>query len=242
MGESIKVKGIVLFQTNLNDNDKILTIFTDELGMIKAVAKGIRKYKKTGSVEMFYFSDIVISKGKNLYTINSSSLIESFYTLRTDIKKLALASYIAELNLFALPPEDPNKEALSLLLNMLFILSNGKAEADVVKAVYEFRFMSILGYEPHVDGCFLCGRHDNLDRFDLEGGFVCAEHPETPFMIPMRESIKKAIWYIISTEVSTCYSFKPSARTCYELNELAGEYVYFHLQKRFKSLEFYQNL
>ena len=41
----IKTNGIILKYVNLNDNDRIFTIFSPELGKITAMSKGIRSHK-----------------------------------------------------------------------------------------------------------------------------------------------------------------------------------------------------
>ncbi len=41
----VKASGVVLKRTKVGDNDAILTVFTDSLGIIKVSAKGIKSLK-----------------------------------------------------------------------------------------------------------------------------------------------------------------------------------------------------
>ena len=45
MAEPIKVKGIIIRQTNYSDYDKMLTVLTENMGKITVSAKGVRSMK-----------------------------------------------------------------------------------------------------------------------------------------------------------------------------------------------------
>ncbi|MFZ2330595.1 MAG: DNA repair protein RecO, partial [Atribacterota bacterium] len=45
MNRLFRAEGIILKSIKLNEADKIVTIFSDDYGKIKAIAKGVRKTK-----------------------------------------------------------------------------------------------------------------------------------------------------------------------------------------------------
>ncbi|MFA6492884.1 MAG: DNA repair protein RecO, partial [Patescibacteria group bacterium] len=94
-----KTRGIILKRTNLNEADRILTIFTENNGRIKAVAKGIRKTlsKLAGHLELFCLTDFVIAEGRNLDTITAAETQKCFINLRGDLESTNVAYYLAEI-------------------------------------------------------------------------------------------------------------------------------------------------
>ena len=51
----IKTKGIIIAQSNMGDNDKMVTILTPDLGKIGCAAKGARKPKSNLMDAVFMF-------------------------------------------------------------------------------------------------------------------------------------------------------------------------------------------
>ena len=94
----IKTKGLVLFESNMGDFDKMVSVLTPDLGKIGCAAKGARKPKSPllAGTQFLSFSDLVIFSGVNSYSINSCEAIEVFYNIRTDLDKLTYALFKSE--------------------------------------------------------------------------------------------------------------------------------------------------
>ena len=95
----IKTKGIIIAQSNMGDNDKMVTILTPDLGKIGCAAKGARKPKSNlmAGTQFLCFGDFLIYKGVNSYNINSCEPLEIFYNIRLDIDKLKYAAEVAKI-------------------------------------------------------------------------------------------------------------------------------------------------
>jgi len=65
------VKGIILRKQDYRESDRLFVIYTDELGKIEAVAKGVRKIKSkmAGHLELFSIVNLMVAPGKNYYQI-----------------------------------------------------------------------------------------------------------------------------------------------------------------------------
>ena len=94
----ISVRGLVIRTTDVKESDRIITIFTEELGVISAMAIGARslKSRKMSSTMQFCYSSFILTKRGEYYRIKEAELIESFFGIRNTIEGLALAGYIAE--------------------------------------------------------------------------------------------------------------------------------------------------
>ena len=119
-----KTPGIILRRKNLAEADRILTIFTQKRGKVKAVAKGVRWLKShlAGHLELFCLSDLILAEGKNLDTIIGAELIKSYPKLRADLARTNQAYYLAEITDKLTVEADPHSEIFQLLKKGLDIL------------------------------------------------------------------------------------------------------------------------
>lgn len=156
----IKVKGIVLKEVQYNDNDKILTVFTDELGKVSCMAKGAKKTNSSllAPCQFLVYSEFVLYKGTSFYHINSAEIIDTFYNLRIDYDKLETAYSITKVLLQAICEAEEAKEALSLFLNTMFVIENKQMPAKFVEAIFKLKLISLLGYMPNIVTCSVCGK------------------------------------------------------------------------------------
>lgn len=153
MTKNIKTSGIVLKESNLGENSKLLVFFTKDFGKISVVAKGV---KKTGSSlvqlsQLFAYSNLELYKGNsNLYTLTGGSLIESFSGLGEDYDRIASAGEIV-LNILKVIQEDlPDIDSLRLLLNSLHFISSGKRSPDFVSTVFLLKMLQFQGVVPEI--------------------------------------------------------------------------------------------
>ena len=73
-------KGIILSERDWRDSDRIYSILTRDLGLIRATAIGVRKEasKLRGSLEPFTLSLISLVRGQEYWRITSAQVIKKF--------------------------------------------------------------------------------------------------------------------------------------------------------------------
>lgn len=153
-----KTKGVIIRATNLREADRILEIYSDELGKIRAVARGVRKIqsKLAGHLEPFTYVDLMLAKGRgDLPTITGAKAISHFSGLRKDVERMASASYLAELVSRLNPDEQTSKRFPALLRDSFEALDTGHRPAQVV-AYYEWYAVTAAGWQPELDHCVNC--------------------------------------------------------------------------------------
>ena len=121
----IKVKGIVIRETQYKDNDKIITILTDNLGKVSCIAKGAKKTNSPilANAQYLVYNEFVLYKSKNFYYINSATVIDTFYNLRVDLDKLETCFELTRLLNKVTDENEDTSYVLKLFLNTLFILN-----------------------------------------------------------------------------------------------------------------------
>ena len=93
-----KVCGLVVGAVSYGENDKILSIFTPDKGMISASIKGVKKAgaKLKFASEPFCYAEFVFSVKGDRRTVIGASLIESFYDIRSSVKKYYAGAVVLE--------------------------------------------------------------------------------------------------------------------------------------------------
>ena len=173
---------LVIRSREFGESDRVLTLFSRELGKLQAVAKGVRKPKskqRAGS-QLFTYGDFLIHKGKNLDTVNQCSPKESFPYLWSDLERLFSASCIAELLDVSTTSAQSNPGVFRLTLTGFFLLET--VDPDLVLGAYTLRLMDLLGYRPCLGECAGCGADvggESLFFSPEAGGTVCEGCRET---------------------------------------------------------------
>lgn len=154
----IKAKGIVIKEVQYSENDKILTILTDRLGLITAMAKGAKKNNSPflASCQYLVYSEFVLFKGTNFYHVNSTSVINTFYKLRVDFDKLTNIFEITKLINKFTEENMETSEILNLFLNTLHITMN--EDKPFASALFVIRMFKLLGFAPDIFRCNVCGK------------------------------------------------------------------------------------
>ncbi|MCD6402108.1 MAG: DNA repair protein RecO [Anaerolineales bacterium] len=174
---TIRAEGIVLRHSDWGEADRLLVIFTRELGKVRAIAKGVRKprSRKAGHLEPFTRVNLMLAKGRDLYIITQAVAVDAYLPLREDLLLFGYASYIVELlDRFTLDG-DENPSIYSLVVTTIKRLSE-REDRFLVVHYYEIRLLDLIGYRPELNNCVICGRKIQPENqfFSNElGGVIC---------------------------------------------------------------------
>jgi len=164
----------------LGESDKVLTLFSAERGIVRAVAKGARKpgSKIGGRADLLNLNRLLMATGRSLEIISQAETIETFPRLRDDLTRLSFALYYAELTShFGLGLSLESDAYLDFLCQSLKEQAGGEQDAAVLCLQFELKLLEWLGYQPELDCCVQC--RDPLSDYRIEvfnfelGGIVC---------------------------------------------------------------------
>ena len=132
-----RVKGLSLKVGPLGENDRLLTLLSEENGISRLAIPGARKPKsRLGATSPFNFLDLHIVGKKNLRRVTQIKILKSFGDLGKSIETLSAAQAISELIMIMVGNEDPQKDLLKLVLIHLNRLDNlNKTEFDSLEAL-----------------------------------------------------------------------------------------------------------
>ena len=245
--ERTVVKGIVLRAVDTKESDKILTILTPN-GKLPVVAKGARSRKSrvTACTQLLAYAEFTLSETRGWQYLVEGSTLELFDGVRQDIELLSLASYFAELTEAAVLEEVENGEILSLLLNALYALGTLKKPQALVKAAFELKLMSLIGFEPLADACAYCGNPDPKEPLlDVREGVLCCKtcgRGERGLSMPLSPAALAALRRVLYGDPKRLYSFTLAAPDLKKLGDASEAYVHSMLERGFGTLDFYKTL
>lgn len=255
---TVEVRGLIIRTVDIKETDRLVTIFTEEYGAMTALARGARslKSRKLAATMQFCYGRYVLYKREDKYWIKEAELIENFYDIRSSLEGLALSNYIAEV-LSDVTVAEADKDLLRLSLNSLYAISKGLYSVEKIKAAFEIRAASILGFMPSVLSCHICDERGGDFFFDIMGGIIecraChdkrergriehADPHESHILCILSEGAKTAIGYCIYAPIERVFSFNLSDEDMQLFSRAAEEYIVNQLERSFKSLEFYKSL
>ena len=253
--EQIKTKGLILKVLNLNDNDRIFTVLTTELGKITVMAKGIRsqKNKMFAAMQLFCYGDFVFERRTGMYFPVDAQLCESFFDLRSSVEKVAFATYIADV-VNAMPDEFPiEPQYFSFILNTLYLAAKvdyTKADAMYallrLKVIFELKTAEENGYAHSAQKCLVCGCEKGIKYFDfISGGVVCEKCVDTAMNTDIMEIGDKehlALRYVQGSDLRKVFALEAYNNTIYNLSRLSEKYLKYQTEISLASLVYFKNL
>ncbi len=244
----IKTEGIVLKEIKYGETSKILSIYTEKLGKISVMVKGAYnpKSKYIANTQVFSLNEFQLRRGKNFYYILDADLINSFYDIREDFERVIYGYYLLELMEKSVPLEQENETLYRLLKKGLEVLSETKEEYIKLILGYELKFISFLGYRPHLETCLNCGSSKfKRIKFSLEnGGLVC----ENCFSLDrdsilINEEIYVIIYKALYSSLEELKKIEGSREDFYNGHSLMVDYILYSIErKKFNSLVFLETI
>jgi DNA repair protein RecO (recombination protein O) len=233
-------EAIVLRTHKLGEADRIITLLTREQGLVRAVAKGVRRTtSRWGSrLEPFTHVDLQLAEGRNLDTITQAETRGAYasaigwdyerYTAGTAMLETAQQVVIEE--------RQPAVQQFSLLLGGLRVMASGERRPGQVLDAYLLRALAVAGYAPSFTDCAHCGLPGPHRWFNPSmGGVLCATCRVPGSATPAPETLA-----LLGALLSGDWPVAEAAeeRHCREASGLVAAFVQWHLERGLRSLAY----
>ncbi|HEX9765881.1 MAG TPA: DNA repair protein RecO [Nitriliruptorales bacterium] len=171
-------QGIVLRTYKLGETDRILNILCQGRGLVRAVAKGVRRpgSKFGGRLESYSHVDLQFYEGRNLDVINQAELIAPFDKVRADYALSACAATMAEATDRVVQEGERNLRVFLLLRAGLQALDAQPPYPAIFLDAFLLRLASASGFHVFTEACASCraaGPHAFLNV--ARGGMLCVD-------------------------------------------------------------------
>ena len=156
--DEYKVKGVVLTAGDYKEKDILITLFTVELGKIRAVLRGAKqtKAKLKFAGQPFCFADWILVKRGEYFYVTQVDLIDTFYDLTSDYDCYLTATALSEVVLEVLKPNMLNEQLFVKFLTAIKSLIYDKINYNLVLCKFLLDVLSLSGYELNFHNCGRC--------------------------------------------------------------------------------------
>jgi DNA repair protein RecO (recombination protein O) len=241
------VEGIILQHADWGEADRLVTVFTRELGKVRAIAKGVRKMRsrKAGHLEPFTRAALLLARGRDLFILTQAEAIETYPATKDDLVGLGYAAYLVELLSSFTYEEEENQALYRLLANSLSRLNQGDDPQRVVH-YYEIRLLELAGYRPQLFACAHCEAEIRAeDQFFsvILGGVLCPKcGRQAPGARPISvDALRYLRHFQRSSYAEACRAQIPPA-IYQEIETLMDFYITHLLEKRLNSPGFLRRM
>ena len=174
----LTLSGIVTRYADYRDNDRMLTILTEQ-GSIGAAARGCRRPNSPllSASELFVYGEFVLYEKQGKHSVNACDVRESFYPLRQDMDSFYAAAHMLEMA-NGLAEDGANcGELLKLLYYALTYTAYTDCHPIDMALVFTAKSLAVMGYTLAITHCAACGEDlRGLPRMGFDpasGGAVC---------------------------------------------------------------------
>ena len=236
---SYRTEAIVLRTHDLGEADRIVEALTPEQGIVRAVAKGVRKpSSRFGSaVEPFMHSTLQVARGRGeLHTIAQAQLIHPYATrLAADYESFTVAAALAETVQRIGAVDDVGRAAQFQLFHGAVAALARRAHAPrMILHSFVLRSLAQAGWAPSFDACARCGAPGPHAAVNVAlGGAVCARcrppgssHP-APETLTLLGALAAGDWPVVDAAGETAQR---------EAAGIVSAYLQYHAERRLVSL------
>ncbi|GAB4337548.1 MAG: hypothetical protein Kow0089_08910 [Desulfobulbaceae bacterium] len=244
---SRRTRGIVLTVTDHGESDRIVTLYTADLGRMTGIAKGAKRSRKrfVNKLEEFSLLEVQlgIPRGDTLPLIREADLEKAFLSLRTSYRRYVAATFAGELVLRFTRAHDPDPQLFSLLHWALENLDDG---GDPLRtcALFLLRLLAAAGYRPSLYQCEKCGCETVSERnFFLHaagGSLVCSACNGAVGrggLAPVSIQTLRFLQHALQSELGTLHRLRLSRKNSGEALKILHRYTLHLLQKEIHSWE-----
>lgn len=240
---SLRVEAIVLRHNDWGEADRLLGIYTREMGKLRAIAKGVRKprSRKAGHLEPFTRVSLLLAKGRDLWIITQAEAVNAHLELRQDLMRVGYASYAVEL-LDRFTYEEGENPVLYRLLSDTLARLDSQAEPLVTIHYYEVRLLDLLGFRPQLFNCAAC--QEDIQPQDQyfsasQGGVLCPRcGANTPGASPVSMNALKYLRHFQRSSYADAARARPVPEVEQELERLLQHYLTYLLERGLNSPAF----
>lgn len=178
-----KNKGIVLRSIRYGEADRIVDLYTSDVGLVSAIAKGIRRTRSRFGARLEPLScvDFMAYQGRTLDTITQVEVLKSFQGVREDLERFEAAGRLVGTVRAFSGGDEPDRRVFNLLYRALENLENRESDYDSLQAAFSLKLSMLAGYALQLDHCLGCSTElaetagGPLYYAPDFGGVLCAE-------------------------------------------------------------------
>lgn len=234
----VNVQAIVLRRRTLGEADKVLTLFTREMGKLSAIARGARKptSKLAGATETCVRARFHLAQGKTFWIVTQASVERARARLHRLLVNATAALYACELVDCLLEEGIPDEDLFDLLSGALDDLETSEHPMWTL-CLLENAIMLQQGYTPILNTCSHCGKPVDAEQIAFQpsaGGVLCASCVRAENSVLKLSRLAWLTWRVLNAGGAVDFPGEPAAT---ELEHAVHQHLRYHLDREMRSTQ-----
>ena len=226
----------MLRTVKLGETDRIVTIFTQGNGKIRAVAKGVRRPGSRFGARLEPTTHVALQcyKGRELDVVTQVETIDANRALREHYGCLTHSVAMLEAVDQVSPDRERNPAVYRMIVGALKTLA--EQPSPMVAPAFFWKLLSLEGFHPYLDGCVRCSTETGpFPAFDLgDGGLLCADCSKLGGF-PVQEATVDVLRRMLGGGLRSVLGDVPPGDVVAEVERLALGSMEYHLERRLRS-------
>lgn len=230
-------EAIVLKSIDYRESEKIVTVFTEKEGKIRAVAKGTKKPNSSlrACIQPFVHASLYFSQGKNMDTITQGKVLDFYGNSREDLLRTLYCMYIMEL-LDKSMMDKIRLPGLFMTTRQVLERMDQYGYQPLLIRYFEMQLLVNLGYKPILMECASCGiQYSDYHCFSsAEGGVICDDCKlNSKGVLPLSGETLAVMRLLNKADLAILDRLKMSESAHVQLEYLLENYLEYHLERKF---------
>jgi|GEM_PF-674962 len=232
------IEGVVAYSFPFGESDIVLTVFTPDRGKVKVLVRGGRK-GKFAQAQLFTKADFLLFEGKTFAILKEIKIKENFPLIKEKLKLMVYASFLAELLLNLLQPEEKDRESYNVFVYALETFNKG-GDPELTLLFTELKLISLAGLSPQLNYCVICDKKIKSPVYfsALKGGVLCSNcREESKDVINIQREVISSLIYLNSLpKLELNWKFSLPLNLKQQLRNVLNRFEEVFLGKRLQSL------
>ncbi len=164
----VETESVVLKTHDLAEADRIIVLLTRDHGVVRGVAKGVKRLKSRFGSAFEPFSVVRVEyfqkDSVELVALQKAEIVRSSFAAAGDPEFLHKFSYLGDLLTSFLPPHDPNEKVYRMTRACLDVAAARPDSLLPVGVYFELWLLRLAGYMPDWTRCRDCRRELEPDE------------------------------------------------------------------------------
>ncbi|MGL5857671.1 MAG: DNA repair protein RecO [Angustibacter sp.] len=230
-------EAVVLRTYPLGEADRIVTLLTRETGMVRAVAKGVRRTRSRfgARLEPFMVADVQLHAGRTLDTVTQAETLAPYgERIVDDYPSYTAGTAMLETAIRFTQEREPAVQQYLLLVGALRSLAGREHDPGLVLDAYLLRSLAVAGWAPSFLDCARCGSAGPHRALAVAAGGVVCPSCRPPGAVSPAPSTLDLLSALLTGDWVVADASNPTSRR--EASGIVAAYLQWHVERGVRAL------
>nr|WP_159929052.1 MULTISPECIES: DNA repair protein RecO [Nocardia] len=231
-------EAVVVRQHKLGEADRIVTLLTRQHGLVRAVAKGVRRTKSRfgARLEPFSYIDVQLHPGRSLDTVTQVHTMEAFAAdIIDDYGRYTTACAVLETaERLAGEEHAPAPRLHALTASALRAIAAKQRPHELILDAFLLRAMGFAGWAPALDECAKCATPGPHRAFHVAAGGAVCVHCRPPGAATPAPGVLDLLVALLRGEWEQVEATPGAVRR--QASGLVAAHLQWHLERQLRTL------